>query len=113
MDIKAGDIVNVRQRLWRVDSTAAARELFKATSMAEVHGSRPFSILSKNVREASIPVPSVDKIGYASSNKFLMQSFRYSILHGSAPLLSLQRNCVLPTNYQLVPVVMAHIENNC
>ncbi|MGD0954149.1 MAG: helicase-related protein [Methanotrichaceae archaeon] len=29
------------------------------------------------------------------------------MLHGAAPLLSLQRSSVIPTNYQLVPVVMA------
>lgn len=108
MDIKAGDIVNVRQRLWRVDSTDTSRNLFKATNIDGGDArQQTFLYPFENVMEASIPLPSVDRIGDASSNKLLMQSFRYSILHGSAPLLSLQRSCVLPTNYQLVPVVMA------
>ena len=29
------------------------------------------------------------------------------MMHGSAPLVSLQRSRVIPTKYQLVPVVMA------
>ena len=108
MDIKAGDIVNVRHRLWRVDSTDAGKSLFKVTNI-DGGDSRQHTFFYplENVQGASVPQPPIDKIGDASSNKLLMQSFRYSILHGSAPLLSLQRSCVLPTNYQLVPVVMA------
>ena len=30
-----------------------------------------------------------------------------SLLHGTAPLISLQRSRVIPKDYQLVPVVMA------
>lgn len=108
VDVKAGDIVNVRHRLWRVDSTDVASELFKATNIdGGDTRQHTFYYPFENVKEASIPKPSTARIGDASSNKLLMQSFRYSILHGSAPLLSLQRSCVLPTNYQLVPVVMA------
>jgi len=108
MAIKVGDIVSVRHRLWRVDFTNNDKKLFTATN---IDGGDPrqqsFYYPLEKVKEAAVPKPSVNIVGDAASNKLLMQSFRYSILHGSAPLLSLQRSCVLPTNYQLVPVVMA------
>jgi len=108
MDVKPGDIVNVRHRLWRIDSADTNRKLFKATNIDSGDPrQQTFFYPLEKVEEASIAKPSTDKIGDPAYNKLLMQSFRYSILHGSAPLLSLQRSCVLPTNYQLVPVVMA------
>lgn len=37
----------------------------------------------------------------------MLRAYRRSLLHGTAPLLSLQRSRVIPKDYQLVPVVMA------
>lgn len=37
----------------------------------------------------------------------MLRAFRLSMLHSTAPLLSLQRSRAIPVNYQLVPVVMA------
>jgi SNF2 family DNA or RNA helicase len=51
-------------------------------------------------------------LGDPASNRLLIQACRYSMLHGAAPLLSLQRSSVIPTNYQLVPVVMALKQSN-
>ena len=55
----------------------------------------------------SLPPPSIEVIGYPASQDLLLRSFRLSMLHGSAPLLSLQRSRVIPKDYQLVPVVMS------
>ncbi|HII01973.1 TPA: DEAD/DEAH box helicase [Methanosarcinaceae archaeon] len=108
MDIKPGDIVDLRHRLWRVDYVDGESKVFQATN---IDGGRPrrqkFYYPLESVSEASIPEPSLEKIGDSATNKLLIQSFRYSILHGSAPLLSLQRSSVIPPHYQLVPVVMA------
>ena len=108
MDIKPGDIVDLRHRLWRIDFVNQREKIFQATN---IDGGRPrkqkFYYPLESVNESHIPEPSLDKIGDSATNKLLIQSFRYSILHGSAPLLSLQRSSVIPTHYQLVPVVMA------
>jgi hypothetical protein len=37
----------------------------------------------------------------------LLRAYRLSLLHGTAPLVSLQRSRAIPKDYQLVPVVMA------
>ena len=105
-NIKPGDIVEIRHRLWRVDSTNS--EILTATNIdGGESGLKRFYIPFESIKKAHIPLPSTEKIGDSASNNLLTQSFRYSILHGSAPLLSLQRSCVIPTHYQLVPVVMA------
>ncbi|MCK5217303.1 MAG: hypothetical protein KAJ93_05925, partial [Methanosarcinales archaeon] len=106
MNIKPGDIVDIRHRLWRVDSTDS--EILTATNIdGRESGLKKFYIPLESINKAHIHLPSSDKIGDSATNNLLTQSFRYSILHGSAPLLSLQRSCVIPTHYQLVPVVMA------
>ena len=108
MNLNIGDIIDLRHRLWRVDFVNHECKIFQATN---IDGGRSrqqqFYYPLETVREAHIPEPSLDRIGDSATNKLLVQSFRYSILHGSAPLLSLQRSSVIPTHYQLVPVVMA------
>ena len=105
-NIKPGDIVEIRHRLWRVDSINS--EILTATNIdVGESGLKRFYIPFESINKAHILLPSTEKIGDSATNNLLTQSFRYSILHGSAPLLSLQRSCVIPTHYQLVPVVMA------
>ena len=51
--------------------------------------------------------PSPDIVGHPSAQDLLLRAYRLSLLHGTAPLISLQRSRVVPKDYQLVPVVMA------
>jgi SNF2 family DNA or RNA helicase len=46
-------------------------------------------------------------VGSPAAQDLLLRAHRLSLLHGSAPLLSLQHSRVIPKDYQLVPVVMA------
>lgn len=106
MDIKVGDIVDLRDRLWRVDLIDG--DVLAATNIEGMEiEQRRFFLPIETVRRASIEPPDPDKLGDPASNKLLIQAYRYSMLHGSAPFLSLQRSSVIPTSYQLVPVVMA------
>jgi superfamily II DNA or RNA helicase len=111
LSLKAGDIVDVRARLWRVD--ALEGDVLVATNIegTEIE-QRRFFMPIEEVREASIELPNPEVLGDPASNKLLIQAYRYSMLHGAAPLLSLQRSSVIPTNYQLVPVVMALEKSN-
>jgi len=45
-------------------------------------------------------------------NVILIQAYRYSMLHGAAPHLTLQWSRVIPTNYQLVPAVVDLKQSN-
>lgn len=106
MTIKTGDIVDIRHRLWRVDSID--NEILTATNIDSGECTRKnFYTPLESIKKAHIPKPPMTDIGDSATNRLLIQSYRYSILHGSAPLLSLQRSCVIPTHYQLVPVIMA------
>jgi superfamily II DNA or RNA helicase len=73
---------------------------------------RRFFLPFESVRRANIELPNPEILGEPALNKLLIQAYRYSMLHGAAPLLSLQRSSVIPTNYQLVPVVMALKKSN-
>ncbi len=101
-----GDIIELRSRLWRVDSLEG--DVLAATNIegGEIE-QRRFFLPFETVRKANIELPNPEILGDPISNKLLIQAYRYSMLHGAAPLLSLQRSSVIPTNYQLVPVVMA------
>jgi hypothetical protein len=46
-------------------------------------------------------------VRHPSSQDLLLRAYHLSLLHGMAPMLSLQRSRVIPKDYQLVPVVIA------
>jgi SNF2 family DNA or RNA helicase len=46
-------------------------------------------------------------VGTIQAQDLLLRAYRLNLLHGTAPLLSLQRSRVIPKDYQLVPVVMS------
>jgi SNF2 family DNA or RNA helicase len=66
-----------------------------------------FYLPFEDITPAQLDLPSQDKVGAPQSQDLLLRSYRLSMMHGSAPLVSLQRSRVIPTEYQLVPVVMA------
>ncbi|MFA5580181.1 MAG: hypothetical protein WDA01_11925 [Methanothrix sp.] len=111
LDLRAGDIVELRSRLWRVDGLddkILTATNIEGNEIAQRRFFLPFDVPKK----ASINPPDPEILGDPASNKLLIQACRYSMLHGAAPLLSLQRSSVIPTNYQLVPVVMALKQSN-
>ncbi|MDP9369979.1 MAG: DEAD/DEAH box helicase [Chloroflexota bacterium] len=72
--------------------------------MAEQH--RFFRPVER-IEPGRLDPPAGDRVGHPSAQDLLLRAYRLSLLHGSAPLLSLQRSRVIPTTYQLVPVLMA------
>ncbi len=110
---RPGTIIRARHRLWRVDRYEG-EELFATTidgGETEQHrlylgvdlNGRPF----ESIVQAQLDLPDTTKVGYPAAQDLLLRAYRLSLLHGSAPLLSLQRSRVVPTNYQLVPVALA------
>jgi hypothetical protein len=101
-----GSVVRNRGRLWRVDELDG--DVLVATSIdggqTEQHD---FYLPFEDITPAQLDLPSQDKVGAPQSQDLLLRSYRLSMMHGSAPLVSLQRSRVIPTEYQLVPVVMA------
>lgn len=57
-------------------------------------------------KPGQIDPPTPELIGHISTQDLLLRAYLLSLMHGSAPFLSLQRSCVIPTNYH-APLVMA------
>jgi len=101
-----GRVIETRERLWRVDSQHG--DVLTATpidgSGAEQHR---FFVPMESISSGRLDWPSRSIIGAPQAQDLLLRAYRLSMLHGTAPLLSLQRSRVVPKDYQLVPVVMA------
>jgi len=105
-NIQPGSVIENRNRLWRVDSKEGS--VVTATpldgNLADRHR---FYAPIENIVEGSLEPPNPVQIGSPEFQRLLNRSYRLSMLHGTAPLVSLQRSRVIPTEYQLTPVVMA------
>lgn len=104
--LSLGAIVELRSRLWRVDDVQG--DVLIATS---IDGSpvehRRFYLPFERVRPGRIEPPSAQIVGNFSAQDLLLRAYRLSMIHGAAPLLSLQRSRAVPVAFQMVPVVMS------
>jgi len=101
-----GTVVKNRTRLWRVDGVYG--KIMVATSIdgGQTEQSQ-FYIPFEQIEEGHLPTPDPEIPGNPAAHELLLRAYRLSMLHGTAPLLSLQRSRVIPTNYQLIPVIMS------
>lgn len=92
--------------MWRVDSVDG--DVLCATCIdsdsAEQHR---FFTPFERIERGMIHPPDPEIVGDVATNRLLVQAFRYSMVHGTAPLMSLRKSAVIPTEYQLAPVIMA------
>jgi ERCC4-related helicase len=101
-----GTVVRARSRLWRVDGQED--NVLIATSIDGGEAERvKFYAPLEEIEPGQLPPPSPDLVGHISAQDLLLRAYRLSLLHGTAPLISLQRSRVIPKDYQLVPVVMS------
>ncbi|NLE99979.1 MAG: DEAD/DEAH box helicase [Anaerolineales bacterium] len=101
-----GGIIHARSRLWRVDEQE--EEVLTATAIdgGEADPVR-FYIPFERIEPGHLDLPCAGVVGHIQAQDLLLRAHRLSLLHGTAPLISLQRSRVIPKDYQLVPVVMA------
>lgn len=105
-DITPGEVIRNRNRLWRVDRVKG--NTVTATAIdGKAEDKHEFYAPIEGIEEGNLEPPSFDRIGSPQFQNLLIQANRLSMLHGTAPLISLQRSRVIPTEYQLSPVVMA------
>jgi ERCC4-related helicase len=101
-----GSVISNRSRLWRVD--AQEGDTLIATSIDGGEAEQiNFYVPFEDIQPGRLEPPSPDLVGYIQAQDLLLRAYRLSLLHGTAPLLSLQRSRVIPKDYQLVPVVMS------
>lgn len=99
-----GTVIRNRNRLWRVD--AVDGKTVTATALDGPTTTHRFYAPIEDITEGSLPEPDAENMGNPQFQDLLIQANRLSMLHGTAPLMSLQRSRVIPTEYQLTPVVM-------
>lgn len=104
-NFQAGSVIQNRNRLWRVDTING--NVVTATPLDGNTGNRHrFYTPVEDITEGSLAPPDPEKLGNPEFQRLLNRAYRLSMLHGTAPLVSLQRSRVIPTEYQLTPVVM-------
>ncbi len=96
----------MRNRLWRVDNVL--QHEFTATPIdGRDTYARRFLTEVEHLEEGEVPFPDASIVTDPAEQDLLLRAFRLSLVHGSAPLLGLQRSRAIPTPYQLVPLLLA------
>lgn len=101
-----GRVVRLRERLWRVDYRDGA--IFGVTPLdgRDTQPSR-FHTALERVEPGALPLPNPEALGDDRQQRLLLDAYKFSLLHGTAPILGLQRSRAIPTDFQLVPLLMA------
>ena len=104
--IQPGKILNIRSRQWRVDDYHD--DIISATSIDGTQtANRRFYAPVEQISDGRLPSPSTEMLGNKANQEMLTTAYRLSMIHGAAPLMSLQRSRAVPEAFQMVPVVMS------
>lgn len=99
-NIQPGSVVENRNRLWRVD--AVDKNIVTVTPLDGNTADRhQFYIPVENIKDGSLEPSDPEKLGNPEFQRLLNRAYLLFMLHGTAPLVSLQRSRVVPTEYQL------------
>jgi superfamily II DNA or RNA helicase len=103
--VEVGAVVRFRDRVWRVDATQDG--IFTATPLdgRDLHPRR-FAIALEQVTDGSIPFPDPSDTGDPADQDLLLRAWQLALIHGTAPIVGLQRSRAIPTPFQLVPLLM-------
>lgn len=104
--LSPGRVVWMRDRHWRIDYVDGP--VFGATALdgRDNQGHRFHRDIEK-VYAGNLPLPSHTAVGDERQQRLLIDAQRFALLHGTAPILGLQRSRAIPTDYQMVPLLMA------
>lgn len=106
MNLHSGQIIEMRNRLWRVDEFSEL-ELYATPINGDFKDKRVFLRDVEVIKPAKLDNISKELVGDFQAQRMLLLAYQFDLMHGSAPFLSLQRSAVIPYNYQLVPLVLA------
>jgi superfamily II DNA or RNA helicase len=101
-----GQIVKARSRLWRIDDTLKNVLVVTSIDGTPVQ-TRKLYLPLETVSLAKIDPPLAERVGNYAAQDLMIRAFKLSMIHGTAPLLSLQRSRVVPELFQMVPVVIS------
>jgi len=104
--LQPGQIVKIRNRQWRIDSIYQ-NEILATTVDSYNNIEKCFYLPFEKIEYAEKNTPDISIVGSLNKQLLYINAYRMSLIHGTSPLLSMQRSNVIPTNFQLVPVIMA------
>ncbi|SFF27460.1 helicase-related protein [Flavobacterium xueshanense] len=107
--IKPGIIVNMRNRLWRVDEFDGI-EVVATPITGNSDDQKTFLADIEDISEERFESINANLPGDLTAQRLLLRAYQFDLIHGSAPFLSLHRSSIVPYNYQMVPLVLA-LEN--
>jgi SNF2 family DNA or RNA helicase len=107
--IKPGIIVNMRNRLWRVDEFDGL-EIVATPITGNSDDQKTFLADIEDISEERFESINANLPGDLTAQRLLLRAYQFDLIHGSAPFLSLHRSSIVPYNYQMVPLVLA-LEN--
>ena len=105
-NIQTGQIVKIRNRHWRIESIYE-NELIGSSIDSINNKEKKFYIPFENIEPVDRNKPDLSKVGSLDKQLLYTKAYKMSLIHGTSPLMSMQLSTVIPTNYQLVPVIMA------
>ncbi len=112
-EFNIGEIVEARDRLWRIDQIHKEEKnskIYKYYSVSNITGQPSSQVLIPDVepiKRSVVPPPSIDKIGSPIYQKLLLDAIKLDLIYGTTSFVSLQNSKVIPVSYQMVPVLMA------
>ncbi len=112
ISVKPGIIINMRNRLWRVDEYDGT-EMVATPITGDSTDKRTFLVDIEDIKEQRFEQIDASLPGDLSAQKLLLRAYQFDLIHGSAPFLSLHRSSVVPYNYQMVPLVLALEKPDC
>ena len=104
--ITPGKVVRLRERLWRVDNCDGSVFVVTPLDGRDTQPSR-FHTALETVEPGELPFPDPQDLGDDREQRLLLDAYKFSLLNGTAPILGLQRSRAIPTDFQLVPLLMA------
>ena len=116
-DFNIGEIVEARDRLWRIDQIhnvekeiEEVKQKFVYYSVSNITGQPSSQVLIPDIeiiKKSVVPKPSSEIIGSPLYQKLLLDAIRLDLIYGTTSFISLQNSKVIPISYQMVPVLMA------
>lgn len=106
-----GSIITARNRLWRVEEVGD--NLLRASTVdGGSKRQQEFFLPLEKIAQATFSNPDSSIIGDPAIQKLLIRAYQFSLMHGTAPFLSVQQSRVIPKNFQLTPLLLSLEQRN-
>lgn len=109
-ELKIGQIIFLRNRLWRIDLLYSDTKFMDLTRLDGYEAEQRTFYIPKeieNIQLSESSFPDINNLGDSSWIKMYIQAWKLSLMFSDSPFISLHKASIIPTKFQLVPVLMA------